>query len=441
MKVALVSLTGCEGCFYNLLCEEFEELITKHGVEVVEWRLLGAKTDSHYDVAIVEGSVASTEDVYKLQLARSRSRYLVAVGSCAVLGGVQACTPTTNVRSKPVGAYVKVDYYVRGCPAKPEEVLRFLKLVFRGLALVRYEARFEPVERPTLRVTDARGFLALDTSKCVVCGRCVELCKSVNASVLNYVYRGIHTVVSTPYGEPFDKSGCIFCGLCSAYCPAGAVSYAVELDRVNRCASDEIYVEPEALAALAESENAPLHAVLATFEHLGFKKVVVYFPLAVTEPGRIYAKSPAELELAKKFLKGVEVELLEPKIPSDSVYVTQCLAWRRVLNNAITTRELQLLVRNVFRDTGLSQMGEPRSLTLEIRAPRSATTVHSLTEVKEASKLELGDPVVFEVCPGGCLMGGGQPLSRDHYWRDILEKRQLFLREILSTSFASMVNS
>lgn len=434
MKIALVSLTSCEGCLYNLLSEKVVEIVNEHGVEIVEWRLLGARADSSYDVALVEGSVASAEDIRKLELARSRSRLLVALGSCAVLGGVQACSPATKSLSKPVGAYVKVDYYIRGCPAKPDDIVRLLKLVLKGHVPVRYEARLDAVERPVQLVSDTKGFLKLDTSKCVVCGRCIELCKSVGASVLNYTYRGIQTVVSTPYGEPFDKSGCVFCGLCSAYCPVGAVTHEVDLDRVYRHTRDEIYVEPEAIAALAESENAPLHAVLASFEFLGFKKVVVYSVLASAEPGRIYAKSPAELELARRSQRGVKIGLLEPRIPSDSIYVTQCLAWRRVLGNAVTTREMQLLIKSTLRDVGLSRMGKPRSLTVEVRVPLAARTVKRLDEVEEASKSGVEEPVVFEVCPGGCLMGGGQPISRDHFWRGVLDRRIAVLREILSAA-------
>jgi len=66
--------------------------------------------------------------------------------------------------------------------------------------------------------------LVLDPSKCIQCGRCVEVCQEVqNVWALSFLERGVSTRIS-PAGEiKLGESPCVRCGQCSAHCPTGAI--------------------------------------------------------------------------------------------------------------------------------------------------------------------------------------------------------------------------
>jgi bidirectional [NiFe] hydrogenase diaphorase subunit len=62
-----------------------------------------------------------------------------------------------------------------------------------------------------------------DTNKCILCGRCVYVCHKEGKGVLDFAYRGIHTVVSTFAGIPLSETECNSCGNCIKVCPVGAL--------------------------------------------------------------------------------------------------------------------------------------------------------------------------------------------------------------------------
>jgi NADH-quinone oxidoreductase subunit G len=66
--------------------------------------------------------------------------------------------------------------------------------------------------------------LVLDPSKCIQCGRCVEVCQEVqDVWALSFLERGVSTRIS-PAGEiKLGESPCVRCGQCSAHCPTGAI--------------------------------------------------------------------------------------------------------------------------------------------------------------------------------------------------------------------------
>lgn len=74
--------------------------------------------------------------------------------------------------------------------------------------------------------------IVLDPSKCIVCGRCVEVCQNQqNVWALSYLNRGLATRVTAAGGIPLADSPCIKCGQCSAHCPTGAI---VEYDDTQK---------------------------------------------------------------------------------------------------------------------------------------------------------------------------------------------------------------
>ncbi len=64
-----------------------------------------------------------------------------------------------------------------------------------------------------------------DYNKCVLCGRCIRICREVQGvGVYDFVNRGFKAVPGTPYGKPLQETPCEFCGQCVSTCPTGAIT-------------------------------------------------------------------------------------------------------------------------------------------------------------------------------------------------------------------------
>ncbi len=82
--------------------------------------------------------------------------------------------------------------------------------------------------------------ITMDQSKCILCKRCVAVCKDVvTANVLKFRDDdGLNPFVSPTVGLAFDETGCIFCGQCVKVCPTGTLFETSHISRVNQMLKD-----------------------------------------------------------------------------------------------------------------------------------------------------------------------------------------------------------
>lgn len=101
--------------------------------------------------------------------------------------------------------------------------------------------------------------LLRDSSKCIKCMRCVQVCdkiQGVNAwSVKN---RGKRTTVGVTGGIPMEQSKCVLCGQCITHCPVGALTARDDTQRVLDAIADPeittvVQVAPAVRSAWGES--------------------------------------------------------------------------------------------------------------------------------------------------------------------------------------------
>ena len=77
-------------------------------------------------------------------------------------------------------------------------------------------------------VDAANPFIKRDPDYCILCGRCVRVCKEQGTNVLDFMGRGVGAKVATAMDKPLQESGCTFCGSCIDACPVNAI---LEADR------------------------------------------------------------------------------------------------------------------------------------------------------------------------------------------------------------------
>ena len=149
-RVGIFGLTGCAGDQLQILNCEDQLLELARDLDIVDWVM--AKSDNDHtcalDVAFVEGVVATDLDLECLKSLRERAGFLVAIGTCAVWGGLPSMLDglSTSERSKgsagdprsgtlearPASDFVSFDYLLPGCPIEREEFLALVRALLLG---------------------------------------------------------------------------------------------------------------------------------------------------------------------------------------------------------------------------------------------------------------------------------------------------------------------
>ncbi|MBR0478114.1 MAG: iron hydrogenase small subunit [Solobacterium sp.] len=145
------------------------------------------------------------------------------------------------------------------------------------------ENRFEGDHTPATYDDFSTGIVR-DTSKCILCGRCIETCKKVQGlGILGFEHRGFQTIVSPVYNMSFNNVECMQCGQCVINCPVGALTEKEDLAPVIRALNDPtkkviVQTAPAVRAALGEEFGLPIGTrvtgkMAAALRRCGFTRV------------------------------------------------------------------------------------------------------------------------------------------------------------------------
>ena len=134
-----------------------------------------------------------------------------------------------------------------------------------------------------ITVDEINPSIVRDTSKCILCGRCVARCKAAHGTgILGFEKRGFNTIVAPAENRGFSESPCILCGQCVNVCPTGALSEKSEIAKVDEAMKAGKYVvvqtAPAVRAALGEEFGMKIGTpctgkMVAALKRLGFNKV------------------------------------------------------------------------------------------------------------------------------------------------------------------------
>ncbi|MEI7671193.1 MAG: 2Fe-2S iron-sulfur cluster-binding protein, partial [Deltaproteobacteria bacterium] len=123
-----------------------------------------------------------------------------------------------------------------------------------------------------------------ESNKCILCGRCVSVCHSVQGvGAIDFAGRGFETRVTPAFYPGLNVSGCIFCGQCILACPTGALTEKSHVADVIEALADPnvmvvAQVAPAVPATLMEDLDVPsitdmLEALAGILRQVGFEAV------------------------------------------------------------------------------------------------------------------------------------------------------------------------
>lgn len=149
--ISIYGLTGCAGDQLAILNCEDELLEILGAVDIHSFIMAQTgNIEDKVDIAFVEGTVVQPHDEERLLHIRENCDTLVAIGTCAVWGGIPACANNRVRRNlidrvygkenqsvktqtpSPLSAFVKVDYSIPGCPIEKLEIIHSIASLLRG---------------------------------------------------------------------------------------------------------------------------------------------------------------------------------------------------------------------------------------------------------------------------------------------------------------------
>ncbi len=134
-RFAVLQLSGCAGCEVSLL--NASEWIDQYRLMYMPL-VVSAYDVPEVDILLISGGVRTDQDLHHLRTAVKKAKTVVAVGTCAISGGVanlgdrdevrdlflsqssRRHVPRLLPRCQPVDAVVNIDLYLPGCPPTSE---------------------------------------------------------------------------------------------------------------------------------------------------------------------------------------------------------------------------------------------------------------------------------------------------------------------------------
>ncbi|MCF7836039.1 MAG: hypothetical protein K9M15_02870 [Candidatus Marinimicrobia bacterium] len=152
-RIAIYDFTDCEGCEVQLVSLRDKLLALEEKIDVVDWRLgQERREDGPFFATIIEGTPVTQDEIDTLKRLRDQSTYIIALGACASLGGIPGIMDKEDrekwykkiygeqykpkgIDALPLQAYVKVDFFIHGCPVDQKELERVFSDLLSGKKL------------------------------------------------------------------------------------------------------------------------------------------------------------------------------------------------------------------------------------------------------------------------------------------------------------------
>jgi sulfhydrogenase subunit delta len=195
--VAVFKFSSCDGCQLQLLNMEDEILSLATEVEIAYFLEARRRAlPGPYDVALVEGSVSTPDEVERIKGIRAQSKILIALGTCATAGGIQALRNYADSdeyartvyphpeflhflpKATPIAEHVPVDLEIWGCPINKGNLLEAVSALLQNRKpnLPQHSVCLECKRRGVSCVIVAKNMLCLGPATRSGCGALCPSC-------------------------------------------------------------------------------------------------------------------------------------------------------------------------------------------------------------------------------------------------------------------------
>ena len=153
-SVAVHKFSSCDGCQLAFLNAGEDLLRLADLIDIRHFLEAGlADETAEVDIAFVEGSISTGDELKRIHQVRKNSRFVVTLGACATSGGLQALRNLDNSneawkqaiyaqpafiqtldRADPVSKHIEVDFEIWGCPVNGAQVLAAVRQLLFGIS-------------------------------------------------------------------------------------------------------------------------------------------------------------------------------------------------------------------------------------------------------------------------------------------------------------------
>jgi len=224
------------------------------------------------------------------------------------------------------------------------------------------EVRFKQMNHAKT-VDDSSDGVLRDSSKCILCGNCVRVCREVQSvGALDFAYRGAEAKVITGFDQGLGETECVSCGQCIKACPVGALTPKYQIEPVWKVIYDPektvvVQVAPAVRVALGEyfGENPgtlSMGKIITALRHMGVDRVYdtgFAADMTVIEEGK---------EFLQRYQKGERLPLFTSCCPAWVKFVEQ--SYPDLLPNVSTCRSPQQMMGSFCKEQLTKELGIPR---------------------------------------------------------------------------------
>ncbi|MEM1560722.1 MAG: hypothetical protein QXJ56_06445 [Ignisphaera sp.] len=196
--MAIVKTTSCSGCINELVyCLTSDPQMIKIYRVDFSPEFVDGDIPDEIDILFVEGSISNNAQEKLLVDLRKRTRIAIAIGTCAVMGGIQSLRSGNSIDDvksyvypepnlvdvysdvKPVDQVIQIDLSFPGCPVNRLAIASFLKkFSLGGLPIPIYESVCGECKRKNIAcVMVSKGMACLGP---ITVNGCGAICPSFN---------------------------------------------------------------------------------------------------------------------------------------------------------------------------------------------------------------------------------------------------------------------
>ncbi|MDT8453210.1 MAG: sulfhydrogenase subunit delta [Gammaproteobacteria bacterium] len=150
--IAVHKFSSCDGCQLALLNLGESLLTLSSMVDILHFAEAGpVDENAKVDIAIIEGSISTTDDIERINRIRDNSTLVMTIGACATAGGLQALRNMADTqqwiadiyanpaviksleKSTAIKKHIKVDLELWGCPVSKREIVNAIRALLFGV--------------------------------------------------------------------------------------------------------------------------------------------------------------------------------------------------------------------------------------------------------------------------------------------------------------------